>query len=275
MGGATILFDNGSSTVFVAPAHWEVSVQRSEINLGFGAAMNQVMRASSAETTLLLNPDAELSVHALEAFHEAHNSYPYALLSGWLQKGELVQVDAMLNWIFSIDRLVRRRSYARYLKGRESELTVEVQKVCGGALFADSSLLRKYGPFDERFFLYGEDADLSRRARHDKVLLLAVPKARVLHAAASSQADHGELVERARADAAIRLGAYHLPIVLSWVQRVELGLVTLVGVLAPRTSSSTRLIRLSRFRELGMWKAKKERPAFSPAAVSYKTSNPT
>jgi len=268
--GSTILFDNASNKVFVAPDEWDVVVRRSETNLGFGAAMNKVVEGLSAETTLLLNPDAELSTTALAEFQAAHKTFPSALLSGWLENGSSVQVDAMLNWIFSFDRLARRRTYAKYLVAHEQMDVVDVQKVCGGALFANTTLLKSYGPFDERFFLYGEDADLSRRASRDSVRLLAVPGARVLHAAASSQANHGELVERARADAAIRLGAYHLPILLSYIQRLELGVITLLGVLAPRTSSSTRGVRLSRFKELGAWLGRTDRPKFSPSSISNK-----
>lgn len=262
--GTTVLFDNGSTKdVSVSPGPDHIS-RRSEINLGFGAAMNRAIKYSTAETVLLLNPDAELSTEALANFEYAHRAFPTALLGGWLQKGSSVQVDAMLNWVFSVDRLARRRSYSRYLLEHEGTPVVAVQKVCGGALFASRELLQQYGPFDERFFLYGEDADLSRRASGDGVPLFAVPTARVLHAAASSQVHHGELVERARADAAIRLGAYHLPMFLSYVQRIELGLITLLGLLAPRTSSSTRMIRLARFREILAWGVKRDRPKFSP-----------
>ena len=63
----------------------------------------------------------------------------------------------------------------------------------GTAMFLSSETLRKTGLFDERYFMYLEDMDLSMRIREAGYKILYQPKAVVWHKVAGSSAVGGEL----------------------------------------------------------------------------------
>jgi GT2 family glycosyltransferase len=57
----------------------------------------------------------------------------------------------------------------------------ETGYLTGCALFAPKEIFERVGLFDERFFLYYEDADFSVRAKKIGYKLLVVPKSVVVH----------------------------------------------------------------------------------------------
>lgn len=262
--GTIILVDNASSTpVENTVDASNTRVLRMDSNVGFGRAVNHGVSESTADSILMLNPDAALAPDGLQRFLDAADHHHHALIGGWLHRDGAVQSDAYMQWDFSMSRSRRRSSFAKALAEVDEDVVV-VEKVCGGALFADRKLLGELGPFDSRFFLYGEDADLSRRASAKGILLLVARRAEIEHIAASSQKSHGTLVERARADAAIRLTSYHCSRSTSYVQRMEFALVTLLGVIAGGASSASRRARVARLGQVWRWGLKRDAPPFVP-----------
>ncbi|MGC5257539.1 glycosyltransferase [Gordonia sp. DT218] len=236
-------------------------------NIGFGAAANRCVRDARNDWILLLNPDTEIQDGALEALARtavARRS-PNDIYVGWLRSRCAVQVDAMMCWLFSTARLLRRHRYSVVLRRSAGGAIIPVEKVSGGACFAHRGVLESLGPYDERFFLYGEDVDMSLRARQRGFNLLAVPTAAIFHDAASSQRDHSRLVERARADSAVRLSAYHLTYYGSILFRAEFLIVTLLGLVVPtQTSSHSREARFARLRVLRAWGLRKDLEKWAP-----------
>nr|WP_296773610.1 glycosyltransferase family 2 protein [Rhodococcus sp. (in: high G+C Gram-positive bacteria)] len=262
--GSIILVDNASDkpvddTIDAS----QMQVLRMESNVGFGRAVNHGVECSTADSVLLLNPDAAIESDGLTRFLDAADHHHHSLVGGWLHRDGRVQSDAYMQWDFSISRARRRAGFAEALAGVDEDV-VMVDKICGGALFADRGLLTELGPFDPRFFLYGEDADLSRRAAARGIPLVLARRASVSHIAASSQKTYGRLVEAARADAAIRLTSYHCGRLTSYCQRVELTLVTLLGAVAGGASSSSRGARLARLGQLWRWGFKRDAEPFTP-----------
>lgn len=263
--GSIIVVDNASeSSPDFLEEDYGCRVIKLPENVGFGAASNVGVATSKADICLLLNPDAMVDPDCFHFVSKAVTENPDAVLCGWLSKNGIVQVDAFLDWRFSTSRLLRRgRARSRLMRDAQNAY-VEVPKVCGGALFARRLVLESLGPFDERFFLYGEDSDLSTRAREEGRKLLGVPSVRVEHEAAASQKKFGQLVERARADAAIRLCAYHEGRVMSLLQRFELFVVTLIGLVVGGKSSASARARIGRFSEIKRWGFAQDRPRFNP-----------
>jgi N-acetylglucosaminyl-diphospho-decaprenol L-rhamnosyltransferase len=243
-------------------------------NSGFGRACNsglaRMRERWSPEEVLFLNPDAELSEGSLLAFKQAASDASNSvLLCGWLSQGGRVQTDAFMHWWFSTERIIRRLGYRRYLESHKAAGPVRVQKVSGGALWGSVENLDRLGPFDERFFLYGEDVDLSIRARAAGFDLYAVPGASINHRAASSQKSFSAIVETARIDAAIRVVLYHKGYLASCLARFELFAVTLIGLIPGlgRSSGSSRS-RTYRFGELRRWMLYRDRATFTPRETS-------
>jgi N-acetylglucosaminyl-diphospho-decaprenol L-rhamnosyltransferase len=251
------LFDNGSREQFRVEADFGVSVKylRSETNLGFGRAVNSTMKEVTEAKVLLLNPDTAIQPGSLRALLEApivSGEDGKTILCGCLISRNKIQVNAYTLWIFSTSRIFANFWFRVRLNLSQNQL-IPVKKATGGALWAATDLLRSLGPFDERFFLYGEDADLSIRARLAGSKILLVRQAQISHIGAASQKNFSSIVEKSRADASIRLGAYHLGYLRSLVQRLEFAAVTYLGLVFLKTSSGSRSARRKRFSEIVRW----------------------
>lgn len=262
-----LILENGSPDARYADELGpDVCVIRSRENHGFGVAMNKLVQAASGQFCLLLNPDAILECESAAALADALKADADAVYVGRLQRDGRLQVDAYWLWWTSSEHFLRRPSVARSLNDALARSPrIAVEKACGGALAGSRDLLLEYGPFDHRFFLYGEDADLSLRLRRDGVSIWLLPAVRVTHHAAASMTRHSALVEEARADAAIRLSAIHRAYLFSLWVRLDLTLVTLAGLWSGGSSRSART-RLRRIHQVRRWGIRRAVPAFQPGA---------
>lgn len=236
-------------------------------NLGFGRAANRLARLATGDIILFLNPDACLDKGAGQELLDlmCNSAEQSVIYTGRLHKNGLIQTDAYWHWWTTVEHSMRRGCWTRYLNATTNNPSVIVPKVCGGALFGQRSELISFGPFDEDFFLYGEDADLSLRAKAAGTSLRLANRVSVSHQAASSMVTHSALVERARTDAAIRLASKHLPYFASFAVRLDLALTTAVGMITGARSSTSRRVRGARFEELSRWGLKAQAGRFDPS----------
>ena len=163
-------------------------------NIGYGAAQNLAIRRSSADYHLVLNPDVELDADALLESVRFLDSHPDAAvvapqgLDGSGRYAGLAKrepsVLVLLLRAFSVraspgffGRRVGRYVYSDRLP---SERAQPIDLASGCYMFCRASALRAVGGFDERYFLYFEDYDLSRRiAVHGRIY--EVPGVRIRH----------------------------------------------------------------------------------------------
>jgi GT2 family glycosyltransferase len=128
-----------------------------DVNVGFGGGMNRgVRRASDAGCTafLLLNPDVRIDAGAIRALVGASAAEPLTVLSP-----RLTRPDGS-TW-FTGARLERRTGLTRFrpdgaADGWDPWLS-------GACLLVTRACWDLVGGFDDRYFLYWEDVDLSRR----------------------------------------------------------------------------------------------------------------
>jgi N-acetylglucosaminyl-diphospho-decaprenol L-rhamnosyltransferase len=149
----------------------------SDENLGFARGVNLAADSARGEHVLLLNPDTlvhEGAVASLVAFARAnpqHGLYGGRTLwpdgrvcegSCWGQPSlwSLFCFATLLSSVFKRSRLFDPES----LGGWQRDTVREVGIVTGCLLLAPREAWERLGGFDERFFMYGEDADLSMRA---------------------------------------------------------------------------------------------------------------
>lgn len=145
-------------------------------NVGFGRANNQAIRRSKGEYVLFLNPDTILTEHTLRDVLTFADSKPnlgcmgvkmlsadgrFALESRRGLPTPWVSFCKMsgLASIFPKSR-VFGRYYMRYIPASEP---TEIDIVSGAFMLCSKKALDKVGYFDEDFFMYGEDIDLSYR----------------------------------------------------------------------------------------------------------------
>ncbi len=148
-------------------------------NLGFGAAVNQGMRASRAPYLATLNDDAAARPGWLEALVHAIQPRPDAgMCASKVLLAELGVLDSA-GMLMCADGSSRQRGHGR--PPSEFSTPEEVLFPSGSAALYRRAMLEEIGGFDEDFFLYSEDTDLGLRARWAGWRCLYAPDAIVDH----------------------------------------------------------------------------------------------
>lgn len=196
-----VVVDNASrdgSAEAVRERHPEALVIANGDNAGFGRACNQGWRASRAPLVLFLNPDAEVAPGAVATLAALLDERPEIGAAGPRTRSAdgTIQVSTGpdLGWIAEAGqrRLVRAvaRRDPRALAQAELRHSLEHEPdwVSGSCLIARRAALEAVSGFDDRFFLYEEDADLCRRLRAAGWRVVYTPAAEVRHQLGRSMA---------------------------------------------------------------------------------------
>ena len=148
-------------------------------NAGFGAAVNQGVRASNSPYVATLNDDAVAHpdwlsglLNALERRPDAGMCASQVLLFG----EERLDSAGML---IARDGSSKQRGHGR--SPRDFPVVEEVLLPSGSAALYRRAMLEEIGGFDDGFFLYCEDTDLGLRARWAGWKCLYAPGAVVEH----------------------------------------------------------------------------------------------
>jgi GT2 family glycosyltransferase len=189
-----VVVDNASSDgtpEMVLHEFPEVTLIESGANLGFGKAHNLVAENSTEPFILFLNPDTEFVENAHEKMLRVFKQHRDVGVVGcrmtnldgsvqpmgfqWHTSPWTELVAGLLVWNSSMS-IVRR-----LLPVHDPLTDGYVRKVYGGCLMVRRKVLDQVGCFDERFFMYGEDVDLSRRVDQGGWSLYYLSSARVIH----------------------------------------------------------------------------------------------
>lgn len=182
----------------------EVTVLRSGGNLGFARAVNLGARASTADYLLLLNPDTVVRQGALPsllAFARAHPEHGVYGGRTFREDGELDPSSCWgaptlwslacfasgLSTAFAGSPVFDPESLGRWPRDTVREVPV----VTGCLLLVSRADFDRIGGMDERFFLYGEDAEFSLRAARAGMRPVIVPDAAIVHAVGASTGARG------------------------------------------------------------------------------------
>jgi GT2 family glycosyltransferase len=232
-----------------------VRVVRSGGNLGFATAVNLGARLSSADYLLLLNPDTIVLPGALAALLGFARAHPeHGLYGGrtFREDGELDPSScwgAPTLWSLTCFALGLSTAFAGSpvfdpeSLGRWQRDTVRrVPVVTGCLLLVSRGDFERIGGMDERFFLYGEDAEFSLRATRAGMRPVIVPEAAIVHAVGASTGARGRKMTMVLAGKVTLLRSAWSPL------RARLG----VGLLGAGVLLRTGLETLTRRRDR-MW----------------------
>lgn len=149
-------------------------------NEGFGHGCNLGARHARGAYLAFLNPDTVVTAGWLEALIDALERHPRAGLATarLLLKGSRERLNACGNQVH-VSGLATCRGMGRPAADYARE--EEVSAVSGAAFVISRKLFDDLGGFDDGFFLYLEDTDLSLRARLSGRTCLYVPAAVVEH----------------------------------------------------------------------------------------------
>jgi GT2 family glycosyltransferase len=201
-----VVVDNASSdgsVDAVARFAGHARVLRNHENVGFARGVNQGLAATSGPAVLIMNPDCRLLPGAFGALSRELDASDRVALVGprMLNPDGSAQGSArgdpdMLTGLFGRTTLMRR-ALPRLAVSRRNVVTdaavdgasVEVDWVSGACMLARRSALLQVGGFDERYFLYWEDADLCRRLRGQGYRIRYVPRGTAVHRVGHSSRD--------------------------------------------------------------------------------------
>jgi GT2 family glycosyltransferase len=156
-----------------------VRIIENDRNVGFGTAVNQGIRASSARYVATVNDDAVACPEWLDALVRAIEVRPDVGMCASQVRlfGEGVLDSAGM--LICRDASSRQRGHLR--PPEDFPETEEVLLPSGSAALYRRRMLEETGLFDDDFFLYCEDTDLGLRARRAGWKCLYVPSAVVEH----------------------------------------------------------------------------------------------
>ena len=148
-------------------------------NAGFGAAVNQGLRASAAPYLATLNDDAVAGAGWLDALVRALESRPDAgMCASQVRLFGEPRLDSA-GMLIARDGSSRQRGHER--PPEDFPVAEETLLPSGSAALYRRTMLEELGGFDDDFFLYCEDTDLGLRARWAGWKCLYVPLAVVEH----------------------------------------------------------------------------------------------
>lgn len=182
-----IVVENGSvdgSLEFIQENYPEVTILAQPKNLGFAGGVNQGIRRSRAKYVALFNNDAIADKNWLTELVNVLESDKNiaAVTSKILQlknSKDRVNIDStgdfMTIWGIPFPRGRDEVDQGQY------DTVEEVFGACGGSVLYRRSLFDEIGFFDEDFFAYYEDVDISFRARLAGYKIFYQPKSIVYH----------------------------------------------------------------------------------------------
>ena len=195
-----IVVDNHSGDATAAAARefpW-VEVEELDENIGFARANNLAMDRSRGRAVLVLNPDTVVPAGALRACLDHLWAHPgIGVLTA-----RLVDLDGRLDrrchrgfptlwssfcYFTTLDRFLRGPRSRWYTMGHvPDDQPLDVESVSGAFMLMPSDAMRRVGGFDEQFFMYAEDIDLSLRFVEAGYRVHYWPQVDVVHVGAGS-----------------------------------------------------------------------------------------
>lgn len=177
--GEVIVVDNAStdgSREYFASRFPAVGFIWNQENVGFAKANNQAIKLAKGDHVLFLNPDTIVGEDCFEkclAFFDGHQQagalgVPMFDGSGKFLKESKRAYPSLLTSFFKLTGLSSLFPYSpvfgKYHLGHlDQGKDHDVDVLAGAFIMVRKEVLEKTGGFDERFFMYGEDIDLSFR----------------------------------------------------------------------------------------------------------------
>lgn len=162
-------------------------------NIGYGGAHNLAIREaieSGSKYHVVINPDIYFEsgiIESLTSYMDADHSI------GWVMP-KVVYPDGRLQYLCKLlptpaDLILRRflpekmfsQARSRFeMRNTGYDRIMNVPYLSGCFMFLRINAIQEIGLFDERFFMYGEDIDLSRRM-HTKYKTMYYPEVSIIH----------------------------------------------------------------------------------------------
>ena len=192
-----IVVDNNSvdkSVGMVKSKFPNVKLIENKDNTGFSKANNQAVDIAIGEYILFLNPDTLVEESTFSKVlnfmksKEDCGAVGVKMIDGTGQflpesKRSLPTPEVAFYKIFGLARLFpKSKRFGKYhLTYLDEDENHEVDVLCGAFMCVKTSILKEHGAFDETFFMYGEDIDLSYRIQKEGYKNYYVADTKIIH----------------------------------------------------------------------------------------------
>jgi len=174
-----------------------IKIIESKENLGFGRANNLAIKQTESKYIFLLNTDTLLMNNAIKILFDFMEQNPDAGVSG----GNLYDAEGNPTVSFKPKLFRPENAFSsvfkyyihKYIKQTRiddfnySKMNKKVGYICGANMLIRKTALDASGLFDEDFFMYFEEAELTNRLTKNGWLSYSVPSAKISHLERGSQ----------------------------------------------------------------------------------------
>ncbi len=185
-----IIVDNASSdnsVTLIKNKYPNIHVIENDENLGFSKACNQGAQLAKGETLVFLNPDCILEEHAVSRLVKKAKDPSVGIVGPLLIDGggcvlpeSARELPTTMNGLNKILGLPFHESYP-YYKQIAKKKEIEAPVLCGACMVVEKRVFEELDGFDERFFMYGEDVDLSVSSIDNGYKNICLSDVNVLH----------------------------------------------------------------------------------------------
>jgi GT2 family glycosyltransferase len=171
-----------------------VHIIHNDENLGFARACNQGGKLGNAPYLLFLNPDTMLFANSLStpcAFMEQKNNNKTGICGIQLlnEQNERVRTCSRFPTLsrlaaesFGLVKVPGFKKFGTHMNEWDHSSTQPVDQIMGAFFLVRRDLFENLRGFDERFFVYFEEVDFSRRARQTGYKSIYLADAQAFHA---------------------------------------------------------------------------------------------
>lgn len=172
-----VIDNSPTDTLRYIAHHPRITYHFTTRNIGFGAGHNVSIRQilDTSKYHLVLNPDVYFDPNTLSnlyAFMEKNPDVGQVMPKVLYPDGRLQYLCKLLptpqtliarRFLNFLTKPIKKENYQYELQFSGYDKIIDVPFLSGCFMFLRTEALKKSGLFDERFFLYTEDADLTRR----------------------------------------------------------------------------------------------------------------
>lgn len=178
-----VVVDNNShdnSVTLIKETFPNIRVIELSTNTGFAHAVNEGIKSTDSELVALLNNDTEVDKYWLKELVNSLNSNEAIgiVTSKLINYYDRTKIDAAGDETNIVGQ-ARSRGYGDYTSLFNKEEFVFL--ATGGASLYKREIFSQIGLFEETYYMYFEDADLSYRAQKNGIKVFYQPKAIVYH----------------------------------------------------------------------------------------------
>lgn len=181
--------DNGSTdkTLEILSENGGITLIKNGVNVGFGKAHNKALNNVKSKYHIFVNPDIIVKdnvIAKLADYLDKHRDVALvtpALVNPNGSKQYVPRLDPSLKYLLSGRLPFLKKTRAHYtMVDRDLSKETEIEVCTGCFMMGRTEQLKQIGGFDSRYFMYVEDADISREMRRfGKIMLL--PQYSVTH----------------------------------------------------------------------------------------------